>query len=54
MDEIDLSLLKKLGENSRLTYRELAEMTNMSVSDIHKSVNRLIDDEIIEAFTSEE
>ncbi len=50
MDEIDLIILKRLLENSRLTYRELAEMTNMSVSVIHKRINKLVDDEIIETF----
>ena len=50
MDEIDLIILKKLFENSRLTYRELAEMTNMSVSAVHKRINKLLDGEIIEAF----
>jgi len=50
MDEIDFFLLKKLVRNSRLTYRELAEMTDLSVSAIHKRINKLIEDEIIEAF----
>ncbi len=50
MDEIDLILLKKLMEDSRLTYRELAEMTDMSVSAIHKRIKKLVDDEIINAF----
>ena len=52
MDEIDLILLKKLMENSRLTYRELADMTSMSVSGIHKRIKNLVDDEIIEAYTA--
>jgi DNA-binding Lrp family transcriptional regulator len=50
MDEIDLSILKKLLENSRLTYRELAEMTNMSMSAIHKRIKNLIDEGNINAF----
>ncbi|MFX1457436.1 MAG: winged helix-turn-helix transcriptional regulator [Promethearchaeota archaeon] len=50
MDEIDFFLLKKLVENSRLTYRELAEMTDLSVSATHKRINNLIEDGIIEAF----
>jgi DNA-binding Lrp family transcriptional regulator len=50
MDEIDLIILKKLLENARMTYRELAEFTNMSVSAIHKRMKSLVDDEIIEAF----
>lgn len=50
MDEIDLILLKKLMEDSRVTYRKLAEMTDMSVSAIHKRIKKLVGDEIINAF----
>ena len=50
MDEIDLLILRKLLNNSRLTYRELADMTNMSVSAIHKRIKNLLDDGIISAF----
>ncbi len=50
MDEIDLIILTKLLENSRLTYRELAEMTNMSISAIHKRIRSLVDGGIINAF----
>ncbi len=50
MDEIDFFLLKKLVENSRFTYRELAEMIDFSVSATHKRINKLIEGGIIEAF----
>ena len=50
MDEIDYFLLKKLLENSRVTYRELADMTDMSVSAIHKRIRRLVDDGFITTF----
>ena len=50
MDEIDLTILRKLLENSRMTYRELAEITNMSVSAVHKRVKNLVDDGITNAF----
>ena len=43
MDEIDLIILKKLNENSRLTIRELAEITDISVSAIHKRIKVLED-----------
>jgi DNA-binding Lrp family transcriptional regulator len=36
MDEIDLIILKKLIENSRVTYRELGDLVDMSVSAVHK------------------
>jgi len=41
MDEIDLVILQKLFENSRLTYRELAELINISVSAVHKRLKKL-------------
>ena len=47
MDEIDFIILKKLMENSRVTYRELAELIDMSVSTIHKHINKFEDEEII-------
>ncbi len=50
MDEIDLTIVRKLFENSRLTYRELAGITDMSVSAIHKRIKNLMDDGTINAF----
>ncbi|MFW9902214.1 MAG: AsnC family transcriptional regulator [Candidatus Thorarchaeota archaeon] len=50
MDEIDLFIIKRLFENSRLTYRELAELTDMSVSSIHKRIKSLENDKIINAY----
>ena len=41
MDELDLYILKKLMANSRLTYRELAEDINVSVSAVHKRIKNL-------------
>jgi DNA-binding Lrp family transcriptional regulator len=53
MDEIDLIILKKLLENARLTYRELADMNNMSVSAIHKRIKKLEEDGIITAYIAQ-
>jgi len=50
MDEIDLFIIKKLFENSRLTYRQLADMTDMSVSAIHKRIKNLEEEGIINAY----
>ncbi len=50
MDETDYLLLKKLLENSRVTYRELADMSDISVSAVHKRIRTLIDDGFITAF----
>ena len=52
MDEIDSVILKKLMDKARVTYRELAEMIDLSVSTIHKRIKALVDDEIIEGFTA--
>ena len=50
MDEIDLTIVRKLLENSRLTYRELADIFDMSVSAMHKRIKNLVDDGTINAF----
>ena len=50
MDETDFFLLKILLENSRVTYRELADMTKISVSAIHKRIRKLEDDGLINTF----
>ena len=52
MDEIDLLLVKKLLQNSRLTYRALAEISNLSVSTVHKRMQNLIEDGTINAFVA--
>jgi len=52
MDEIDLFLIKKLFENSRLTYRELAAMTDLGVSAIHKRIRKLEEEKVINAYTA--
>jgi DNA-binding Lrp family transcriptional regulator len=50
MDEIDFTILKQLIDNSRITYRELAEIIGISASSTHKRIKKLIDDEIIQRF----
>ena len=50
MDEIDFFFIKKLFKNSRFTYRELAEMSNLSVSAVHKRIKSLEDEGIIKAY----
>ena len=44
MDDIDTLFIRSLVANSRLTYRKLAEMTNMSVSAVHKRIKKLEDE----------
>lgn len=50
MDETDYFLLKRLIENSRVTYRELAEITGISVSAVHKRIKSLEEDGFINTF----
>ena len=50
MDEIDISLSMMLMANSRIPYKDLAEMFNMSVNSIHKRINSLVELDVIQAF----
>ncbi len=50
MDEIDFSISMLLMVNSRIPYRELAEIFNMSVNSIHKRVKALVDLGVIQKF----
>jgi DNA-binding Lrp family transcriptional regulator len=52
MDKTDFFLIKQLAGNSRLTYRELSDMTDMSVSAIHKRIRSLEDADIIHTYTA--
>ena len=50
MDEIDLLIQRHLMDNSRLTFRELAEMTKIGVSAVHKRIKKMEEDDIITAY----
>jgi DNA-binding Lrp family transcriptional regulator len=52
MDEIDISISLLLMANSRIPYKELAEMFNMSVNSIHKRIRTLVDLRVIEGFNA--
>ena len=52
MDETDIIILKTLMENSRITYRGLAEIIGISASSTHKRINKLINDKIIQRFVA--
>ena len=52
MDEIDLKIQQILLANSRLTYKELAEKLDMSVSSVHKRIRSMEEDKIITAFNA--
>lgn len=50
MDEIDIAISLMLMANSRIPYREFAEIFNMSVNSIHKRIKSMVDLKIIQNF----
>jgi Lrp/AsnC family transcriptional regulator, regulator for asnA, asnC and gidA len=52
MDKTDIILCQLLLSNSRLSYRELAEKLNLSVTAIHSRIQSLIEMDIIRKFTT--
>ncbi len=50
MDEIDLKLTALLETNARLSYRELAEISGLSINAVHKRIQYLIDVGNIQGF----
>ncbi len=52
MDKVDVILCQLLLANSRLSYRELAEKLDLSVTAVHNRIQSLIDIGIIRKFTS--
>lgn len=53
MDETDIAIIHRLLINSRVTYRELADEVNLTVSTVHKRVQSLVDQKIIDNFSVE-
>jgi DNA-binding Lrp family transcriptional regulator len=52
MDKTDIVLCQLLLGNSRLSYRELADMLNLSVTAIHKRIRDLTESGVIRKFTA--
>ena len=52
MDKIDFTICMMLMVNSRIPYRELAELFNMSVNSIHKRIKSMVKLKIIEKFVT--
>ena len=50
MDEIDFSISMLLMANSRMPYKNLAEIFRISVNSIHKRIRSLVDLKIIQGF----
>ncbi len=52
MDGTDLVLSMLLLQNSRLSYRELADRLGLSVNAVHKRIRTLVEQGVIRAFTA--
>lgn len=52
MDQIDKHICSLLQINSRITYREIAEKTELTVNAIHNRIKNLIEKGIIKKFTT--
>lgn len=52
IDDVDLSLIKSLVANGRISLTDLAEQANVSRSTVHARVQRLRDDNVITGFTA--
>jgi Lrp/AsnC family leucine-responsive transcriptional regulator len=53
IDDTDEELIKILSEDSRKSFKDIAEELGLSVITVRKRVQRLIDEEIIKKFTIE-
>ncbi|MCK4458971.1 MAG: Lrp/AsnC family transcriptional regulator [Methanosarcinales archaeon] len=51
MDDLDLSILWHLGDNSRASTTEIAKAVGVAPSTVHNRINRLKESGIIERFT---
>jgi DNA-binding Lrp family transcriptional regulator len=51
MDKTDVVLSQLLLVNSRLSYRELADTLNLSVTAVHNRIQNLVESGIIRKFT---
>jgi len=52
MDKVDVILCQLLMANSRLSYRELADKLNLSVTAVHKRIQSIMELGIIRKFTA--
>ena len=50
MDELDYKILRKLNENARKSYREIARELKVSLSTISNRIKKLEDEKIIEGY----
>jgi Lrp/AsnC family transcriptional regulator for asnA, asnC and gidA len=52
MDDLDLQIIRKLQENAKLSYKEIAKMLKTPASTIHFRVQKMIDEKVIVKFSS--
>jgi Lrp/AsnC family transcriptional regulator, leucine-responsive regulatory protein len=50
MDELDLFIVKKLMKNARLSYSDLAHETDLTITAVHKRVQKLLENGTIKGF----
>lgn len=50
IDEIDRKILRLLQENSRWTYKEIAQKINLSLTPVHDRIKRMENEGIIEKY----
>lgn len=53
LDKIDLTIIRSLSKNSKITYKEIAGKLNVTVQTISDRIEKLKDKEIITRFTIE-
>jgi Lrp/AsnC family transcriptional regulator for asnA, asnC and gidA len=53
MDELDMEILRTLQENSRLSYRKVAQILGISTSTVSQRISNLIEKGVIKSFTIE-
>jgi DNA-binding Lrp family transcriptional regulator len=52
VDELDLSILRLLRENARLSYRSIGKTLNMSTGTISQRIRKLVGSGVIKKFTT--
>ena len=52
MDDLDLKIIKKLQENAKFSYKDIARMLETPTSTIHFRIKKMIEEKIIVKFSS--
>lgn len=51
IDDVDLEIIKRLKENSKLTYKEIAEAMGISIGAVYNRIKRLEEYGVIKGYT---